>query len=147
MELPYKDKYGHEYFLIPELCLYDAYDSINGKNRNIIAIQLFLKEDNDIEAYATLTVNLGEYIGVKNCAYIDTNNLGDDILEWLEEIKAGHRTSFTKHSGFCEYPLFEFDEKFLLSIDDNNCYNHYNDDYNEYMLPFYDNDEIDITEE
>lgn len=37
-EVPYKDIYGNEYILIPELRLYDAYDMLTGKNRPLIAI-------------------------------------------------------------------------------------------------------------
>lgn len=151
-EVPYKNMYGNEYTLIPELRLYDAYDMLTGKNRPLIAIQLhFIDEEMEREPFATLTVNFGEYIGVHNAAYIDTNNLGDSITDWLEEIGAGHKTQFTKQSGFCVYPFFVFDDEFLKKIEDNGqCYARYNksfDEYNRSFEPEINEDEPDITDD
>ena len=74
------------------------------------------------EPYAVLTVNLPsrlgnfcEMIGLKNAAYADTNN-----CPWIKElIEAGvaKDTGFTKQSGFCEYPLYLFDENWLKSLE------------------------------
>ena len=48
---------------------------------------------------------------MKNCAYIDTNNC--DFTDQLLEQGIAQPTGFTKHSGFCEYPLWVFDEEKL----------------------------------
>lgn len=60
------------------------------------------------EPWGDLTVNLG-YECSKNCAYIDTNNNGQQIVDWLIENKLGRLTGKVERSGFCVYPEFEFD--------------------------------------
>ena len=73
------------------------------------------------EPYGVVTVNLPglssgicEFIGIKNAVYMDTNNY-PWINEFLEKGVAVD-TGFTKRSGFCEYPLFQFDENWLKSL-------------------------------
>ena len=125
-----------------ELGLYNqvnaAYPS-DADERNVygIAIQAF----RDGEPYGTLTVNLPnaitgecEIIGIKNAAYIDTNN-----FPWADTfLKRGIAvdTGFTKQSGFCEYPLYQFDEGWLKMLNplvaDRN-YDLYEKKYNEAM--------------
>lgn len=136
LEYDYTDRFGDKVTLIPELVLYSADDVLTNKERNNIAIRLFSKEEEGLEPYAVLTTNLGEFIAVKNAAYIDTNNNGEQILQWLEQNEFGTLTPLTKRSGFCEYPLFVFDEKFLKEIDYNHCYNQYEDLFNEYYKTF-----------
>lgn len=59
------------------------------------------------EPYGDLTVNLG--IKCKpNCAFIDINNNGDSIINWLIANKLGMPTGRVAPSGFCVYPEFEF---------------------------------------
>lgn len=102
-----------------------------------IAIQAF----KDGEPYGTMTVNLSnmisgecEMIGIKNAAYIDTNN-----FPWAETfLKRGIAvdTGFTKQSGFCEYPLYQFDEgwlKLLKPLVADRNYDLYEKKYNEAM--------------
>lgn len=82
------------------------------------------------EPYATLTVSFGEFIGAKNCAYMDTNN-----CPWVKELlKEGiaEDTRFTKMSGFCTYPLYRFSESFLKSVDAG-IYQHYSDSFDKLM--------------
>jgi hypothetical protein len=61
------------------------------------------------EPYGDLTVNLD--IKCKpNCAFIDTNNNGKEIMDWLVANKLGKFTGKWHHNGgFCIYPEFEFD--------------------------------------
>lgn len=49
----------------------------------------------------------------KNCAYIDVNNCGEDIIKWLEENGLGKVTGLKAQSGFVTYPEFMFDESVL----------------------------------
>lgn len=135
LEFDYTDRFGDKVTLIPELVLYSADDILTNKKRNNIAIRLLSREE-ELEPYAVLTTNLGEFIAVKNAAYIDTNNNGEQIIDWLEQNNFGTLTPLTKRSGFCEYPLFVFDEKFLKDIDYNHCYNQYEDLFNEYYKTF-----------
>ena len=102
-----------------------------------IAIQAF----KDGEPYGTMTVNLPnqitgecEMIGIKNAAYIDTNNFPWANL-FLEKGFATD-TGFTKRSGFCEYPLYQFDEGWLKSLkplEADRSYSLYEKKYNEAM--------------
>lgn len=75
------------------------------------------------EPYAVVTVNLPskfgvcEVIGIKNAAYMDTNN-----CPWVDElVKMGVAidTGFTRESGWCTYPLYKFDEEWLKKISGN----------------------------
>lgn len=60
------------------------------------------------EPWNDLTVNLG--IKCKSgCAFIDTNNNGNDIIDWLTENQLGKATGRIGMSGRCAYPEFEFD--------------------------------------
>ena len=42
-------------------------------------------------------------------AYIDINDNGNEIIDWLITNKLGKLTGRICHSGFCMYPEFEFD--------------------------------------
>jgi len=83
-----------------------------------IAIQLYMAkstEDYEVgEPFAKLTVSFGEFISIKNAAYIDTNNcpFADQLLKY----GIAKKTGFTKNSGYCSYPLWIFNEDFLKEI-------------------------------
>jgi hypothetical protein len=63
--------------------------------------------------WSDLTVNLS--IECKpNCAFIDTNNNGNEILGWLIENNLGKPTGRMKTSGWCLYPEFEFNMDELM---------------------------------
>ena len=94
------------------LGMYESHDW-QGKSAKNLGIYC---DDADGFPFATFTVNLGEFIGLKNSAYIDTNN-NPEIIEWLEKEGFGEVTGFTKRSGFCEYPLFLFKEEVLKELD------------------------------
>lgn len=107
----------------PSLELYTVHDFM-GKKMPGLCIQLNFEDG----PYATLTVCLGEFIGVKNCAYIDTNNcsFADQLLQQLPAQDMG----LTRRSGYCEYPLWRFEEDFLRSIGSVN-YERYHRGYGE----------------
>lgn len=59
------------------------------------------------EPWGDLTVNLG--VKCKpNCAFIDTNDNGDEIIGWLMASKLGTPTGRIAASGYRMYPEFEF---------------------------------------
>lgn len=59
--------------------------------------------------FGTVTVNLiDEVLTDDFCAFIDTNNMGLEIVEWLEKNDFGERTGKIGCSGFCSYPEFRF---------------------------------------
>ena len=85
-----------------------------------LAIALF----EDGEAYGNLTCCLDDAPG-RNCAYIDVNNMGKDIVEVLEEEGFGQRTGKERQSGYVVYPEFAFKEEVLRDCT--------NKDYEQYL--------------
>lgn len=76
-------------------------------------VGLITHEEGYPEPWSDLTVNLGVKCK-ENCAYIDTNNNGNEIIEWLVENKLGVPTGHMRPSGFCVYPEFEFNMDVLM---------------------------------
>ncbi len=77
-------------------------------NNGHVALSIFSLTDGP---FANLTVNLPEADGFpKNFSFVDTNNFpeGEDLIY---ELGIGKVTNFRTSSGFCVYPLYEFDEK------------------------------------
>ena len=63
--------------------------------------------------FADLTVNLPDVKRYpKNFGYVDTNNFPQG-LELIERLGIGKWTGILKPSGWCTYPLYEFDEAVL----------------------------------
>lgn len=121
--------FRREYKLIPKLFLVSVSDFMGEKHNNI-GIQLYYESKIGLEPYITLTKNFGEYIGMKFCAYVDTNNcrFTDQLLKQGIAVDTG----FTKQSGFCTYPLWQFNEKFLKAVDEA-IYERYSEEYDKYM--------------
>lgn len=59
------------------------------------------------EPWSDLTVNLSVKCN-ENCALIDTNNNGEEIINWLISNKLGKLTGRILPSGWCVFPEFEF---------------------------------------
>lgn len=127
MTLEIKDYFGKPVSLTPRVGLYEVYDFM-GKEMPGLAI--LLDETESGEPYAVLTVSFGEFISVKNSAYIDTNNcrFADQLLDQ----GIAEPTSFTKQSGFCTYPLWVFKEEFLQEIG-GESYQKYSQAYDDYF--------------
>ncbi|MCH5191884.1 MAG: DUF4313 domain-containing protein [Oscillospiraceae bacterium] len=121
--------YGREWTLIPKLGFYVAHDFM-GEDHSNLAVQLYCEGEYGPEPFATLTVNLGEYISAKFCAYVNTNNCR--FAEQLLELGIAKDTGLTKQSGFCTYPLWQFNEDFLKAADED-VYKKYSDEYDKYM--------------
>ncbi len=117
---------GEDVTVKAKLALYKVSDYI-GRDMHIPAIQL-LTEDN--EPFATVTKSFGEFIGIKNCCYIDLNNCPFATVLLDEGIAKD--TGFTKESGWCSYPLWVFKEAFLKEIG-GETYQQYSDEYEDYM--------------
>lgn len=129
--------YGETYHLTPTIGLYDTKDFM-GNHMPGLAIQLTIADGNEAGIpFGNMTVSFGEFIGQKNCAYVDTNNL-DCMPEQLLQKYPQYftKTDFTKRSGFCEYPLWHFSDEFIKACcnnDDNDCYQTYSTCYDNYM--------------
>ena len=66
------------------------------------------------EMYSVATVNISdENIANERCAFLDTNNNGDTITDWLEKHGFGKWTGRFGFSGFCIYPEFEFNQDII----------------------------------
>lgn len=131
--LTIKDITGNEVKLFPELVVLVVPDFMGEKQHNI-GMNLYVEDEYGLEPYATLTVNFGEFIGAKDCAYIDTNNCY--FAEQLLKQGIASDTGLTKQSGFCTYPLWKFDEDFLKGVDEK-LYSLYSEEYNAYMDSMY----------
>lgn len=129
----------------PKIQLYSVKDFM-GNVLHGLAVNLdWIDPDtNMLEPYGTLTVSFGEYISAKNCAYIDTNNC--PFAEQLLKYGIARDTGFTKQSGFCKYPLWEFKEEFLKEHGAEN-YKYYCDEYDKYMKENFGYDEDEEPEE
>jgi len=107
-------QYDETYSVLAEPAFYHQVTDFMGTPKQNLCINLIEAETG--EDFATLTVNLGEFISIKDSAYIDTNNL-PGIDKWLEDNGIAKMTGLTKQSGYCAYPLAVFDKEFLESID------------------------------
>ena len=106
---------------------------IMGKQMHNIAIQLYARpnwEDGpEWEPFAMITKSFGEYISIKNASYMDTNNY-PFVTQFLK-LGFAQDTGLTKSSGYCSYPLWIFEEEFLLRIGGEK-YKQYSDEYEKY---------------
>ena len=67
------------------------------------------------DPYADLTVNLPEYELEPYEAFIDTNNF-PDAEQFLEENGLAFHTGTYGGSGYCIYPVYEFDRYKLMDL-------------------------------
>lgn len=81
-----------------------------------LAIQMFGLDDGKWEPWNVLTVNLPGS-REKDCAFIDTNNNGTEILSWIIRNGLAVPTGTKDYSGYCVYPEFRFRETILREID------------------------------
>lgn len=65
------------------------------------------------EPYAMLTVNVppaSDGLAGTNKAFVDTNNLGRELIGWLEDNGIAKATGTAVTSGYCAYPQVEFSD-------------------------------------
>ena len=122
---------GGKIRLKPRVELYDTRDYM-GKQMPGLAIVLdeVDRNENVTEQYAVLTVSFGEFLPVKNCAYIDANNC--PFAPQLLAKGIAQDTSYSKISGYCKYPLWVFKEDFLKEIGGDK-YERYSEQFDAYM--------------
>ena len=81
---------------------------------NTLAVQLICAKA-PWSVFATITVNLGgsgnPFAGMQSDkkAFVDTNNC-PWVQEFLEDNHIAKFTGWSAPSGFCDYPLYEFDK-------------------------------------
>ncbi len=87
-------------------------------NDGNLALMLADWSQGEPEPWGDLTVNLGCSVG-KGSAFIDTNNLGVEILTWIKKNGLSKPTSRIERSGFAVYPEYRFYPEKLKELDDN----------------------------
>lgn len=88
------------------------------------------QKENVTEQYAVLTVSFGDFLTLKNCAFIDTNNC--PFAPQLLSDEIAQDTGHSKISGYCEYPLWVLKEDFLKEIGGEK-YEQYSEQFDAYM--------------
>lgn len=84
--------------------------ALNYENNGTLAVEMVVvKKGKPVESYGVITVNIDDIGATDTMAFVDTNNMGRDIVEWLEENGIAKRTGFYGMSGYCTYPLMQFD--------------------------------------
>ncbi len=122
---------GEEVRLQPSMELYRVKDFMGKKLPSLAIVLNEVGHNGEIqEQYAVLTISFGEFIGIKNCAYIDTNNCR--FAEQLLDYGIATPTGLTKESGSCSYPLWHFEETFLKEIG-GEYYEKYSNTYEAYI--------------
>ncbi|MCR4682720.1 MAG: DUF4313 domain-containing protein [Clostridiales bacterium] len=132
MEINYRDCFGNDLKLKPRVELYSVQDFLGRPMPGLaVVFDTVGENDGDIEEeYGVLTVSFGEMIGLKDCAFIDTNHF-PDADQFLKQGIALD-TGLTRRSGFCTYPLWQFNVAFLKECGGEN-YRKYSDAYNRYF--------------
>lgn len=77
------------------------------RNNNSLAVIAY---DENGDEFDTITVNLPLSEATENTAYIDTNNC-PWATKFLKANRIAKPTGEMGYSGFCSYPLYEFDMK------------------------------------
>lgn len=109
MTYEYESAYGGTETLSPYLNIY-------ANNGNIcLGFRGLSKEDGFWGPFCIATVNTVSLAYLEGA--IDVNDNGNRILDFLEANGFGQRTPYAVASGFCIYPIFQFNEDKLRQID------------------------------
>ena len=136
---------GGKIRLKPRVELYDTRDYMGTQMPGLaIVLDEVDQNENVTEQYAVLTVSFGEFLTLKNCAYIDTNNC--PFVPQLLAEGIAQDTGYSKISGFCEYPLWVFKENFLKEIGGEK-YEQYSEQFDAYMRSNVQEDDVKMDGE
>ena len=80
-----------------------------------LALLAYVEDSNEFESEAVITVNLPGAERGAGCQFIDTNNNGEEVLDWLMLYGLCTPTGKYAVSGFCKYPEVDFyqSERFM----------------------------------
>lgn len=82
-----------------------------------LAVAMLDTEDDSI--VNVITVNLDESSACeKDHAYIDTNNNGLELIDWLERNNIAKTTGYAAVSGYCIYPEVKFNSEVLEQMEE-----------------------------
>ena len=117
--------------LEPRVELYTVYDFMGKELPGLaIVLDMPIQGADEKEQFAILTKSFGEFIGLKNSAYVDINNC--PFAPQLLNRGFAKDTGLYKESGFCSYPLWTFEET-VLKETGGEKYERYARAYDEYM--------------
>lgn len=87
-------------------------------NNGSLAVQIMCQAEGEeyFEPFGMLTVNLTFPPKDKECAFIDTNNMPQDLIQLLIDKGVMTLTGLDQMSGFCVYPECRFDHEWLESL-------------------------------
>lgn len=74
-------------------------------SNNALAVVMYYE---DMDEEDVITVNIPGGTQSDTLAFVDTNNM-PDIVKWLTENEIARETGIVARSGYCAYPLMEFD--------------------------------------
>ena len=66
------------------------------------------QDNEDFSIVLTVNIDAGAFITGTNCSYVDTNNLGNEILELIERYNLGFNVDCSAQSGMWVYPQYAF---------------------------------------
>lgn len=116
------DFFGRTVVVTPKLILYKT---VNAYGTPTVSLGIQLNSEDG--PFATLTTSFGEFIGIKNAAYVDANNC-QLFIDQLLPLGFAKDTGLRKTSGYCSYPLWLFTPEFLKECGEEeyqkylNCY-------------------------
>ena len=112
MTFEIKDYFETPVILEPRVELYTVYDFMGKELPGLaIVLDMPIQGADEKEQFAILTKSFGEFLGLKNSAYVDINNC--PFAPQLLNRGFAKDTGLYKESGFCSYPLWTFDETVL----------------------------------
>ena len=87
------------------------------QNNGNTAVRILCAEGDEefYEPFGVLTVNLKTF-DIPHKACIDTNNMPEDLLEYLKNEGVYAETDTHIRSGYCSYPVVLFDRDWLDSL-------------------------------
>lgn len=80
-------------------------------NNDTLAVAADNVDDDDV--FGILTVNLNHPLQDGTHAFVDTNNYGKAIMDFLRDNRIAKYAGTIAQNGFCTYPLFKFNLKTL----------------------------------
>ena len=109
LQMKYTDMFGNMYTVLPKLNCY-------ADNGNLyVGLDFFNDEYSCWEPYADVTVNICDLPFLESA--LDINNNGSEITDFLVQNELGELTGAVLQSGFCQFPVFKFNEEKLKEID------------------------------
>ena len=107
--------YGHKYHIVMQKGTYRSNGTLA-----IEMLEVSPKGKRVRDYFGMLTVNIADsdVVASDKYAFIDTNNNGEEIAQWLIDNKIAKNTGIKGYSGFCSYPLFKFEESVLDEMEE-----------------------------